>query len=311
MKKSSAPSKLKAPKSKPKISKEVVEPPLKSKQLKILQYLVSASRFINVLKSTQDNIRNIRDMSSKYYHGYGLDVQGKAKDFLAGKFRYRVLWENTCGEMSSNITEGFGPISGLSRKSIAKVIRLSTLSGKMQLDGRSILKKAKAALAECKILLAYWMDFLVAGNMPSGMNEEEALQYVLNRSYAENKAELDDDDESVDESVADNDPKKDAQQDDDSSEKSSVKDGAEESDNEGSDSVDQSVEEPHNAPYDYFPVSWILFLLYGPYGVLHYQFDISSAFTMDTDAIEELARDGKMSEKSIRQAKAIEADQAR
>jgi hypothetical protein len=32
---------------------------------------------------------------------------------------------------------------------------------------------------------------------------------------------------------------------------------------------------------------------------------------MDTDAIEELARDGKMSEKSIRQAKAIEADQAR
>jgi hypothetical protein len=309
MKKSSAPSNLKAPKSKPKIPKEVVEPPLKSKQLKILQNLVSASSFINVLESTQDNIRNIRDMSSKYYHGYGLDVQGNAKDFLGGKFR--VLWEYTCGEMTSTITEGFGPISGLSRKSIAKVIQLSTQSGKKQLDGRSILKKVNAALAECKILLAYWMDFLVAGNMPSGMNEEDALQYVLNRSYAENKAVLDDDDERVDESVDDNDPKKDAKQDDDSSEKSSAKDGAEESDNEGSDSVDQSVEEPHNAPYDYFPVSWILFLLYGPYGVLHYQFDISSAFTMDTDAIEELARDGKMSEKSIRQAKAIEADQAR
>ena len=71
MKKSFAPSKVKAPKPKAKISKEVVEAPLKSKQLKILQYLVSASSFITVLESNQDNIRNIRDMSSKYYHGYG------------------------------------------------------------------------------------------------------------------------------------------------------------------------------------------------------------------------------------------------
>jgi hypothetical protein len=110
--------------------------------------------------------------------------------------------------MTSNITEGFGQISGLSRKSIAAVIQLSILSGKKQLDGKSILKKAKAALAECKILLAYWMDFQIAGNMPSGMNEEDTLQYVLNRSYAENKAELDDDDECVDESVDNNDPKK-------------------------------------------------------------------------------------------------------
>lgn len=167
--------------------------------------------------------------------------------------------------MTSNITEGFGPISGLSRKNISKVIQLSTLSGKKQLDGRSILKKAKAALAECKILLAYWMDFLVAGNMPSGMNEEDALQYVLNRSYDENKAELDDDDD--DESVDENDMKNDLQEGDDSSDEKSSR--AIESDNEDS----ASVEESRNAPYDYFLVSWILFLLYGPYGVLHYQFD--------------------------------------
>ena len=62
---------------------------------------------------------------------------------------------------------------------------LTTLSGSNVLDGRSIVKKAKAALAECRILLSFWMDFLFDGNMPSGKDEEDALEHVLEKAYAE------------------------------------------------------------------------------------------------------------------------------
>lgn len=69
--------------------------------------------------------------------------------------------------------------------------------------------------------------------------------------------------------------------------------------------------EQQDAPSDFFPPSWVLFMLYGPYGVSRYEFEVSSAFTMDTDAIEEAARNGNLSEKSIRKAKRVEADTAR
>ena len=51
-----------------------------------------------------------------------------------------------------------------------------------------------SAIAECKILLSFWIDFLVDGAMPSGMNEDDALQHVINKAYQENAADLDDDD---------------------------------------------------------------------------------------------------------------------
>ena len=134
-------------------------------------------------------------MSDNYYHGDGSDIIGKANDFLQGKFRYRVLWEDNYGEISSNISNGYRHLSGVSRGSIGQVKCNSTFSSKNMLDGRSFIKKAKAAIAECKILLSYWKDFLFDGSMPSGMNEGDALQYVLNKAYAENAAEdLDDDD---------------------------------------------------------------------------------------------------------------------
>ena len=41
-------------------------------------------------------------------------------------------------------------------------------------------------------LLSFWMDFLVDGAMPSGMNEDDALRHVLNKAYQENGADLDD-----------------------------------------------------------------------------------------------------------------------
>jgi hypothetical protein len=140
-------------------------------------------------------VRNIRDMCGKYYHGYDKDQVGQVKQFLEAKFRFRVLWENNHGERCNYISEGFGSISGLTRGSIEKVIYQTTLSGSKTLEGRSILKKAKAAMDECRILLAYWLEFAVDGDFPSGQNEEDALRYVLNRSYADKSNDLDDDDD--------------------------------------------------------------------------------------------------------------------
>ena len=40
------------------------------------------------------------------------------------------------GESNEMIAGGFGPISGLSRKSIADIVRSPTLSGKKEVNGR-------------------------------------------------------------------------------------------------------------------------------------------------------------------------------
>ena len=63
--------------------------------------------------------------------------------------------ENNHGERLNYIADEFGPISGIARGSIAKVLTMTTLSGTEALDGRSISKKSKAAMADCRFLLAY------------------------------------------------------------------------------------------------------------------------------------------------------------
>ena len=132
-------------------AKQKLEVPLKREQLKALQYLISASCYITVLESSQDNIRNLRECCGKYYHCDGNDIMGKANDFIEGKFRYRVLWEDSSGQTGSTISSGFGHLSGAYRSSIKQVICQSTLTGSKLLDGRSFITKAKAAIAECKI----------------------------------------------------------------------------------------------------------------------------------------------------------------
>jgi hypothetical protein len=106
----------------------------------------------------------------RYYHGENDDQIGQVGMFLNGTGRYTVLWETMTKEKSDRIAPGFGPISGLSRGSIEEVIRAPTLSGKKRIDGRQLLSKAKNALKESKILLAFWGEFVKMG-MPSGKTE--------------------------------------------------------------------------------------------------------------------------------------------
>lgn len=91
MKKSSAPS-VRTKAKMPTVHKAASDPPLKAKQIRILQTLIAAVSFHGVLDSTQDNIENAREMTGKYYHGYDSDHVGQARLFLEAKFRFKVLW---------------------------------------------------------------------------------------------------------------------------------------------------------------------------------------------------------------------------
>ena len=71
--------------------------------------------------------------------------------FLNGQGRYGVLWETMNRESSDVIAEGFGPISGISRRSIEDVTRSPTLSGNKRIKGRQLMSKAKVAFREAKV----------------------------------------------------------------------------------------------------------------------------------------------------------------
>ena len=119
----------------------------------------------------------------RYYHGDGDDQIGHVGMFLNGQGRYAVLWETMNCDNCDMIAEGFGPISGISRRSIEEVVRCPTLSGKKEIDGGQLISEAKIDLKEAKILLSYWHEFIKNG-MPSGKDEMDALKYVLNRAFA-------------------------------------------------------------------------------------------------------------------------------
>ena len=137
---------------------------------------------------------------NRFYHGDGEDQIGHVGMFLNGQGRYSVLWETMNREGSDTIAEGFGPISGLSRRSIEEVVRSPTLSGNKKINGRQLISKAKVELREAKVLLGYWTEYTRNG-MPSGMNETDATKHVLNRAFQEKSAECDHNDDDDDEDV--------------------------------------------------------------------------------------------------------------
>ena len=207
--------------------------------------------------------------------------------FLNGQGRYGILWETMNRESSDVIAEGFGPISGISRRSIEDVIRSPTLSGNKRINGRQLMSKAKVALREAKVLLGFWSEFTRNG-MPSGMDESDALKHVLNRAFQEKSAECDDND------------------DDDDDEEIEETCG-EEVEDEG---IHGDEMEPTRSP-TFYPAALLLFMLYGPYGVAVYGLEVSPAFTMDTDGIDELTKNVKMNTNSIKEEHKKDNDRAR
>ena len=356
-------------------------PKLKANQLKIIQYLLSTASYVSVLQSPPTRGVTIKANMVKYdlmivkhcfekftmimfslkphryYHGEGNDQIGHVGMFLNGKGRYAVLWETMNSENSDVIAEGFGPISGISRKSIEDVVRRSTLSGKKEIDGRQLLSKAKVALKDAKILLSYWYEFIRNG-MPSGKDETDALKYVLNRAFEERSQERDDDDEDDEDLVA---PVPVTQQviwstqndnnvhyEDDNANVSPIvvqqnrRSGQDDNNDSDSENDDQSIDDflndyeerkafqdnvndgmlddvvdnveesyrPSRGP-NFYPAALVLFMLYGPYGVGQYGMEISPAFSIDTEGIDEVGKGGKFNTKSIKEEKTKDDDKER
>lgn len=112
---------------------------MKGTQLKSIHYFISTNCFISILESSKKNIRNIRAMCGKYYHGDGSDIAGNANDFLNEKFRFGVMWEDYNGAITSVISYGDGHLSGVSRGSSKQVMCHSTSFDSQVLDDRTIM----------------------------------------------------------------------------------------------------------------------------------------------------------------------------
>jgi hypothetical protein len=76
----------------------------------------------------------------------------------------------------------------------------------------------------------------------------------------------------------------------------------EDDDNEDIEFVSKKI---HNPP------ALLTFMLLGPYGVDAYGFEVSAAFSMDTEGIEENAKTGQYNTKSMKEEKKIVADKVR
>ena len=176
-------------------AKYIPPPSLTAKQLKAFQYLVCGASYISILEGGTMNKAGLRDKCAKTFHGYDEDHLGVVHNFLEGNGRFEVIWDN------GRIACGYGQLSGLRRDSIDMSIRNATLRGDHILSGRQIMEKAKTVLCESKKYLAYWMEFMINGSMPSGMNEDNALKYVMKRAMEETSCEIEPDHESPGEYV--------------------------------------------------------------------------------------------------------------
>ena len=160
------------------VAKSAPPPPINAKQQKAFHHLLSAAAYNSVLEGNTDSTEGLRELCARYYHGFDEDNIGVAASFLQGDGRFGILWDDDV------IAPGFGHLSGLSHAQLSYYILRPTLKGKNLITGRQILEKARACLMEAKKMLALWIEFLIDGQMPSGMNEDNALQHVMKRARA-------------------------------------------------------------------------------------------------------------------------------
>lgn len=219
---------------------------------------------------------------------------------LAGTGRFQVLWED------DKISSEFGILAGVSKASVEEVIRQPTLSGKKRITGRQLLSKAKNCIREVKIILAYWTDFKKNGGFPSGKNFDDALKFCVESVRSERYSNLEKDD------ISDSDSEEEAPPPAKKSKPAESKEN--ESDNEYNDNEDDEEEEgdvEYGSTKSFSPPALLTFMLLGPYGVDAFGFELSAAFSVDTEGIEENAKTGMYNTKSMKEEKKNITDQAR
>lgn len=175
--------------------------------------------------------------------------------------------------------------------------------------------------------------------MPSGKTEVDALKHVIQRAFEDQTGENEDGDEEEDdneeeerpvrvnatfnlgENKVDSDSEEDEGESLDTETMEAFIDGyILEDDGELHENVDIcNSEENESAEANYqpirdsnfYPAALVLFMLYGPYGVGQYGMELSAAFSVDTDGIEDTAKNGNMNIKSIKEEKKKEDDKIR
>lgn len=257
------------PRKSSKVVKFVPSTPLTAKQLKVFHYLLAAAAYTSVIEGNTENMAGIRESCFRNYHGYDEDHIGVVGNFLQENGRFGVLWDD-----EKVIRSGFGVISGLSYESISDLILRPTLKGRNLITGRQILDKARACLLEAKKYLAFWNEFLVDGQFPSGKNEEDAKDYVLKRALDETSPELVDDEEL----------------DCDSDKDEGNLSGDDELEGIFDDEDEKKEIKPSINRTKFVASAMIFFMLYGPYGVIAYNFDITSCLSTDSKGIDEQAK---------------------
>jgi hypothetical protein len=79
---------------------------------------------------------------------------------------------------------------------------------------------------------------------------------------------------------------------------------------DGAVDVHEESSEPTRTP-NFYPAALLLFMLYGPYGVGYYGMEVSPAFSMDTEGIDESTKNGNMNTNSIKEEHRKDNDKAR
>ena len=72
---------------------KILPTPFNAKQLKSLQYLLSAAAYASILETSTTNTSGLREKCYNFYHGYDEDHIEVVKNFLAGNDRFHTLWD--------------------------------------------------------------------------------------------------------------------------------------------------------------------------------------------------------------------------
>lgn len=198
-------------------------------------------------------------------------------------------------------------MAGVTKESCRKYINCSTLTGnRNRISGRQLLGKAKDAIKDCKVLIAYWNDYSKSGGFPSGKNENDALLFCVESVTTENTKNLEkeedtEDDEEEDDTTAVPKPLP--------IKRNTVVDSDDDAaDEDEDDDEDDNDEEKYFVKKTTSPSAMVTFMLMGPYSALAYGFEVCSAFSINTEAIEAIAKTGAYNTKSIKEEKKAAVD---
>jgi hypothetical protein len=154
---------------------------MSSTQAKMIQALLATVCLWKLYEMNQMKSTSMGALVSQLFHGFqAKKIVGQIEQFENGSGFYEPVWSNDNG--SPKISSEFSCVlSNLPKRSLThkgkQLLGLSNFGKNPQiLTGKSILNKGNKTLKECKKFQAFWDEFLVNGNFPSGKDETDCLK---------------------------------------------------------------------------------------------------------------------------------------